>query len=102
MLNSIFLIIFFVSLGGIIFILIKKAPTLCTLPKNGGTGFRENRIILCIEERIKSFLIYFKKQIYLHKILSWVKILTIKIEAKVDGIMHTIRKNAQKIDKEKK
>jgi hypothetical protein len=102
MINSIIAVIFFVSIGGIAFMLAKKAPVLCTLPKNGGTGFRETKIILCVEERIKDFLIYFKKQIYLHKILSFVKVTAIKIETKVDGIMHGIRKNAQKIDKEKK
>jgi hypothetical protein len=102
MINSIILIIFFISIGGILLILIKKVPVLCTLPKNGGTGFKENKIILCIEEKVKDLLIYFKKQIYLHKILSWVKIIAIKIETKVEDIMRGIRKNAQKIDKEKK
>jgi len=43
-----------------------------------------------------------EKQIFLHKLLSWIKCLTIKIEVKVDNWLHSIRKKAQKIDKELK
>jgi hypothetical protein len=97
MFESIILIIFVVSLGGVIFILARKMPVLHTLPQNGNTGFKKHHIILDIEKRIKEFFIYFEKQIYLHKFLSWVKVMTLKIETKVDHLLHSIRqKNKSK------
>ncbi len=100
LIESIALAIFTVSFGGILLILAHKIPVLVELPQNGSTGFGKHKIVLKTEERIKGFYLIFKKQIILHKFLSWVKCLTIKAEVKIDHILHSIRRKAQKIDKD--
>ena len=70
------------------------------LSKNGKIGIRDHRLILNIENRIKEVFLSFKKQIFLHKFLSWVKVMTLKAEIKIDTLLHRIRKKAQQIDKE--
>lgn len=90
--ESIVLIILVVSVGGILLMIIQKMPALNSLPQNGNTGIREHRAFLCCERKIKAVLNFFDKQIFLHKLLSWIKILTLKIETKVDGLLHKIRK----------
>ena len=61
---------------------------------------KKHQIILDIENNIKEILISFEKQILLHKFLSWVKVMTLKAETKIDSSLHKIRKKAQQIDKE--
>jgi hypothetical protein len=100
--ESIVLIIFICSLGGVLLILIRKIPVLNDLPQNGSIGFKKHPVVSNIENKIKEFFIYFEKQIFLHKFLSWVKVMTMKIEVKIDHLLHGIRKKAQKIDKELK
>lgn len=100
--ESIFLAIFIISLGGILFILIRKIPVLVKLPQNGSTGFKENQLVSSIEQKLQKIFIFFGKQIFLHKFLSWVKCLTIKVEVKIDHILHSIRKKAQQIDRDLK
>jgi hypothetical protein len=102
MIELILFIIFILSLAGVIFIVYKKIPAVSTLPKNGSAGIREHHIISGIEKKVKDILVAFDKQIWLHKILSWIKIITLKLEVKIDHLLHGIRKNAQKIDKERK
>ena len=97
--ESIVLAIFICSVGGILLILIRKMPALNSLPQNGNTGIREHHFVLNIENKIKDFFILIEKQIFLHKFLSWVKVMTLRIETKVDHLLHNIRKKAQKIDK---
>ena len=97
--ESIILIIFVFSILGILFILGKKIPTLNSLPQGGSTGIRENHFVLNVENKIKGILIYFEKQIVMHKFLSWVKVMTLKIETRVDHLLQNIRKRAQRIDK---
>lgn len=99
--ESTILIIFVLSLVGTLFILARKLPVLKTLPHNGTTGIKKHRIISDAENKIKDILIYFEKQVFLHKILSWVKIITLKVETFVDSHLHRIRKKAQQIDKKK-
>ena len=82
------------------FILARKIPVLNTLPQNGHHGIKKHHIILDIENKVKDFFIAVEKQIFLHKFLSWVKVLTLKIETKVDNSLHNIRRKAQKIDKD--
>ena len=65
MVEIIFFIIFILSLGGILFILVRKIPVLTTLPQNGTTGIKKHQTILEMEEKIKKFLIYVEKQIFL-------------------------------------
>jgi hypothetical protein len=98
--ESIALIIFLVSLCGILVILVKKVPVLNTLSQNGTTGFKKHHYILEVEQKIKEILISFEKQIWLHKILSWVKVMTLKIEIQVDHLLHGIRRKAQQVDKD--
>jgi len=100
--DSIVLVVFILSLGGTLFILARKIPVLNSLPHNGNVGIKKHHIILNAESKIKNILIYFEKQIFLHKILSWIKVMTLRIETRVDILLHRIRKKAQQIDKNKK
>ena len=100
--ESIIQIIFVLSFGGVIFILVHKIPVLNSLPQTGNAGIREHRFILNIENKIKDFLVYFEKQILLHKFLSWIKVMIMKIETKVDVRLHKVRKKAQQTRKESK
>lgn len=102
MMETIISIIFVISLGGVLFILARKIPVLNSLPQNGTTGIKKHHIVLNIENKVKDFLISVEKQIFLHKLLSWVKVMTLKVEVAVDNLLHSIRRNAQKIDKELK
>lgn len=100
--ESIILAVFIVSFGGVLFILVRKIPVLATLPQNGSTGIKKHQLIHGAENKIKEILIYFEKQIFLHKLLSWVKCLVLKAEVKIDHLLHGIRRKAQRIDKELK
>ena len=102
MFEIIFSIIFILSLAGISFILVKKIPFLISLPQSGTTGIKKHQIILNTETKIKEIITSFEKQIILHKVLSWIKVMTLKIETRVDHLLHGIRKKAQRIDEEKK
>jgi len=102
LIDSIILVIFICSLGGVLLILARKVPVLNSLPQNGTTGIRKHQIILDIENRFKEILISFEKQIFFHKFLSWVKIMTLKIETRVDIMLHKIRKKEQQIDEDLK
>ena len=95
-------IIFIVSFGGALFILARKIPVLTALPQNGSTGIKKYQIISNTENKIKNILVSFEKQIYLHKFLSFVKVMTLKIETKVDSSLRELRKKAQQVDKELK
>ncbi|MCX6718391.1 MAG: hypothetical protein NTY81_02200 [Candidatus Staskawiczbacteria bacterium] len=87
----IFLIIFIFSLVGVLVILVRKVPVLTSLPQTGTHGIRKHHIILDLENRFKEIVISFEKQIILHKLLSWVKVMTLRIETKVDHHLHKIR-----------
>jgi len=102
MIELILFIIFIASLAGILFILARKIPVLITLPQNGHHGIKKHQIILEVENKVKDFLLAIEKQIFLHKLLSFVKVMTLRLETKVDNLLHSIRKKAQKIDKELK
>ena len=102
MLELIFSIIFVFSVGGVLFILARKIPALSTLPQNGSTGIKDHRVVLSVGNKIKEVSVLFEKQIFLHKFLSWVKIMTLRVETKIDSSLHKIRKKAQQVDKKKK
>jgi hypothetical protein len=93
--ESIILIIFVVSFGGALLILARKMPVLNSLPQNGTTGIKKHHIILNAENKIKNISNFFDKQIFLHKFFSWVKVMTLKIETRVDVVLRNIRKKAQ-------
>ena len=97
MLTLIIFLIFILSLSGVIFILVRKIPALNSLPQNANTGIRNHHIVLKIENRIKNVSVLFEKQIFLHKLLSWIKVMTLKIEIRVDHLLHRLRqKNKSK------
>jgi hypothetical protein len=98
--ESIVLAVFICSIGGILLILIRKIPALNSLPQNGGIGIKKHQIVLDTEIKIKEILISFEKQVFLHKLLSWTKVMTLKIETRIDVLLRRIRKKAQQIDKE--
>ena len=101
MIQLIALIIFLISILGIVFIFYKKVPALAKLPQNGHHGFKKNEFILNLENKIKHYYFnLFEKQMLLHKFLSWIKVITLKAEVKIDTLLHSIRKKAQQIDKE--
>ena len=100
MIQLIALIIFVVSLGGVLLILIRKMPVLVELSQNGKTGIRNHHVILNIENRIKKIFVLFEKQIFWHKFLSWVRCLVIKIEVQIDHLLRRIRRKAQQVDKD--
>jgi len=99
MFQLVVLIIFVCSLGGLVLILLRKIPALNSLPQNGSVGIREHHIILNIENKIKNVFIAFEKQIFLHKFLSWIKVMALRVETIVDHLLHRIRKKAQQVDK---
>jgi len=95
-------IIFLVSVLAIVFILYRKIPFLVQLPENGSHGLSKGKYILEAEKKLEKFIKLFTKQIILHKFLSWVRIMTLKVEARIDSILHGIRKKAQQLDNEAK
>lgn len=95
MVEFIALIIFIISIGGIALIIAKKIPALCKLPQNGGTGFMENGLVLQTQEKITKIYSLFQKQVILHKLLSWLKILVLKVETQIDHLLHSVRKKAK-------
>jgi len=99
MFELIIAIIFFVSLLGVLFVLYRKLPVLSSLPKNGTSGIKEHHYFLHIEKKVKDFFLFFEKQIILHKALSFLKVIVLKIETKIDSWLHRVRKNAQKKNK---
>jgi len=99
MFATIILIIFILSFGGVLFILARKMPALVDLPQNGVGGIKDHRLFVALQDKIKNIVIAFEKQIFFHKFLSWVKVMTLKIETKVDKLLHGIRKKAQQVDK---
>jgi hypothetical protein len=103
MIELIALIIFIVSLLGIFFIVGKKVPVLVKLPQHGHHGIKKHALIVKIENKIKHHHFHlFEKQMLLHKILSFVKVWTLKIERRIDTLLHGIRKKAQELDKKHK
>ena len=82
-------------------ILLRKAPLLAKLPSNGHHGFKKHHLIVKLENKIKAHHFHlFEKQMLLHKILSFIKVWTLRIETKTDTLLHGIRKKAQELDKE--
>ncbi len=103
MVQIIALVIFIISVGGIFFILGKKVPALVQLPHNGSLGFKKHKLIADLETKIKAHHFHLlKKQMWLHKLLSFIKVLILKIETKIDHLLQGIRKNAQELDKKMK
>ena len=102
MLQLIVFIIFLLSVLGIAFILYKKIPVLVELPQNGHHGLNKPKFVLKIEKRVESYYLrFFKKKIPLHRLLSKIRVLVLKIETQIYNLLHGIRKKAQEIDNKK-
>ena len=103
MVQLIAFIIFLVSFFGIVFILYRRIPGLIKLPQDGHHGLKKPEFISKIEKKIKdTHFHFFEKQMFLHKLLSKTKIWVLKIETKIDNLLHGIRKKAQELDKKVK
>lgn len=103
MIEFISLVIFIICVGGIAIIVARKIPVLIKLPQNGDIGFRSHKFVLALEQELKKVYYLFEKQIILHKILSYAKVLVLKIETQIDKLLHGIRKKAKENkEKEKK
>jgi|GEM_PF-1239326 len=95
--------VFFVSAVVLLVMLYKKVPVLVQLPQNGSHGFEKSPWMVAVEKQLKEFHFnFFEKQVYLHKLLSRIKIMVLKIESKIDELLHGIRKKAQQLEKDKK
>lgn len=101
MIELFFLIILIVSSGVIAFIVWRHLDDLNSLPKSGIQEVKKHRIILNIEDKLKDIFLVIEKQVYLHKFLSWLKSIILKLEVKIDYFLHNIRKKAQQIDKKR-
>jgi len=103
MLELIASIILLVSLVGIFFIISRKVSVLSAMPQNGDHGFKKPELLARVQNTIKAHHFhFFEKQMLLHRILSFVKIWTLRIETKIDTLLHGIRKKAQELDNKNK
>ena len=99
MIELIVLIIFLLSLGGIIFIMYKKLPILLQMPETQ-EGFQKEKFSKKFQERIKGF-ISFDKLIVL-RFLSKVRVYVLKIEKYIDSYLQRTRRNIIKKQQEDK
>jgi len=100
MIQLIAFIIFLVSLSAAVIVLYKKMPVLAGLPQNGHHGLRKPEVIIKIEKKIRERHFHlFQKQMLLHRILSKTRVWILRIERKIDEMLHGIRQNAQELDK---
>lgn len=103
MVQLIAFIIFLVSTLVVAFMLVKKIPVLAELPQNGHHGIKKPAVVADIEKKVKDFHFhFFKKQMLLHKVLSFSKVWILKIENKIDVLLHGVRKKSQEVAKETK
>ena len=91
------LIIFLTGFFGALFIIIKKAPTLTELPEiSPGSGLKE--FILKLKEKIKNSdaVKIFSPEILPHKILSKIRVLTLKLDTKTSNWLQGLREKTKK------
>lgn len=99
MVQLIAFIILFGSLLGILFILLKKIPSLVQLPQQG-LGMKDFQSIRDIRGRIgDAYTNFFEKQMLLHRLLSKLKVFVLKMERTIDASLHGIRKKTQEAEK---
>lgn len=86
-----------ISLVGIGMILFRKIPVLIELSETFGKPETEN-FILKLKRKIKntSALTSFSFEVFLQKILSRIKILSLRVENRSDTLLQRLRKNSQK------
>ena len=91
------LIIFLTGFFGALFIIIKKAPTLAELPEiSPGSGLKE--FILKLKEKIKNSdtVKIFSPEILPHKVLSKIRVLTLKLDTKTSNWLQRLREKTKK------
>lgn len=100
MFGLIITIIFVISLGGVVFFVVRKLPILAIYSPGRVDKGDKHGVIAFIENKIEAVSTFFKKMIFLHRILLWIKIMVVKIETKLDYLLHKVRRRAQRADKE--
>lgn len=100
MLQLIVFIVFVSSLLGMLFILFRKIPALVQLPRDQQKNFKDLEGVKSIKGKIgDAYTDFFEKQVILHKLLSKLKVMVLKIERKIDTSLHGIRKKTQEVEK---
>src|SRR3989344_7123677 len=96
MVNLVAFTIFFISLFGIGFILIQKIPRLTDLPKEVKEPKQE--LFFRLKNKVRSFgpIKSFSPELFLHKLLSKTRILTLKIEHKVSAWQAQLRERLKR------
>ena len=95
MIQLIAFVIFIISFLGVSFMLYRKMPALNTLPQQGKAGFKKYNVVVNLENKAREIVEYFDHIAFIHKIVSLIKILVLKIEVKVDALLHSLRKEAK-------
>jgi len=95
MLELISKILFFIGITGIGIIVLRKVPVLAALPKISESAGGDN-LALRLKTGIQnsSFGKYISSEIILHKILSKIRILTLKFENMIEGWLRQLRLRA--------
>jgi uncharacterized membrane protein len=83
-----------ISVGGMILILCRKMPQLSELPEALPVHFDWKGIALRIKNRTP--LKEFSPEMFLHRMLSRIRILTLKTDHKTSGWLHSLRERAKK------
>ena len=89
MIGLIFTISLVLSLIGLGVILFRRIPDLVKLPEPSGA--LPNAVILRIKEKAKSFPGIRNYELYLQKILSRIRVLTLKTDSKTSGWLERLR-----------
>ena len=86
------------SLLGIAVILFRKIPALAELPEVSAESFNWKKPILKLKEKTKTLNPFksFSSEIFLQKILSKIRILTLRTENKTATYLQKLRERAQK------
>ncbi len=94
-------IILIISLLGILIILFRKTSILTKLPEIQGTLYQgeEENLTSKLKEKIEN---NFSQEKILQKILSWFRILVLKVERKIDKLLQSLRKKSKEKQKKKK
>lgn len=96
MIELIFIIILVLSLIGLGVILMRKIPSLVKLPEPAGD--LQKVVILRIKEKARAlpYIRGFSYEIYLQRILSRIRVLTLKTDNKTSGWLEGLRRKQNK------
>ena len=96
-------IILLLSVIGIAVIVFRKIPVLAEFPEIAGESLLRN-FWQKLKEKIKNlpFLKSFSSEIFIQKILSKIRVLTLKIEHKTGNLLQKLREKSQKKNNLKK